>query len=717
MQLTVPSLPTPPLVEQTSTLVHEILAQSSGMADAALTRGMAAIEALGNFPVNIPDIAVPDLSLPSVDLVAPGDAPMDPGALTATLPALPPDPAPTEIGALDLASLPSDALTPPLLVEIPLPDPLAAVAPLPPTLPEVATPVAPDYVLPAVPDFAALNIPNAPTLDLPRFTDVAPLAPDAIAAEFVWAEVAYASDNLATLNGQLLSLVQGNAATALPPEVEEAIWQKGVDAEVMMTYQAADEALSQVAARGFAIPGGQLVRLVQQAIAVGLDKDAELSRSTMADQAKLEQENFQYAFTQAMTLEGQLINLFNQVQQRALDAASFRVQAAIDLFNARVALFQADVQAFGAKAEVFKSRLQAALATLEIYRAELSAAQIIGELNVQLTEQFSARIAGVNVMAEVYASRVQAASLTVAENRNRTERYRGEIEAYAAQSRANAETVKTYVTQIEAQSAKASLFAASVSGYASRVDAYRALTDAKLSEATLQFQALQQFPVEAYRAKLGGYATQVSSEAARLAATAEVFAARVQAYAASEHVVARQAEAQAEVAQTTTRLYASQAQVALQSGLTKLKLSMTRAETAQAALRAAGQLATQLASAAMSARNVTASMSASTGNAASMSVSNSVSNSASNGRSYTASTSTNYSSTTGTSHSGVASVTNAQTFSDNQTRSDTIDQSNASSTSMSTSNDTQLAARNTRAWTGTSRQSYSKQDIYNHKGD
>lgn len=719
LQVIMPDMPAaPPLPEQigtATTLIGEVLAESRGLAAQSAARGLAAIAALGSFDVQIPPLDVPAIDIPTLEVPAPGLAPTDPGDLTLNLPPLPAAPVQGPLGAITVGEAPEDNLVPPLLADIPLPDPLAITVPDAPALYTVGTPVEPGFVLPPVPDFIGLNLPSAPVFDVPAFAEPDPQAPDAPDLQFTWNEVAYRSNELASLNQRLLELVNG-AASGLPAGVEDALWHKACDAEALLTYAAVDAALQDTAARGFAIPGGQLVRVVQQAINEALAKEADASREVMVEAVRLEQQNFQFAFAQAMNLEARLIELFNQVQSRALEAARFRAEAMIDLFNARVNLYRADVQAFANKADLFRVRMQAALARLDLYKAQLEAVHIKGELNVQLAQQYSAQVEAVKSATDVYKARIEAVKLSIATNKNRTELYRAQIDGYAAVvSKGNGALAQGYLAQVQAEQAKAQLFGQRVAAYTARVQAYQVLTDAKLSDVTFQVQQLQQFPMELYRAQIAGYEAQVGAEAARLSALADVFQLRVESYATVERANAQYGTARADAATTTSRLYASQAQIALQDGMNKMKLAQVRAETAQSALRAAGQLTTQLASAAMSARNVSASLTGSTSNSAGVSISNNSSISNSSGVGSSSSTSTNYSATTGVNNSASVSINHAQASSNNQTWQESVDQSVSNSVSRSASNETSRSNRNSRETSAHRSDNYAINNLYQHR--
>lgn len=605
-------------------VVRDVMADAETLAASAQTRALAAIEELGDFAVAIPPVSVPDIPIQTVTAAPLGTIPTAPADLSTAFPPAPVEPALGTLASVAIGDEPVFDIAAPLLAALPLPDPFDALLPAAPELAGATIPAEPDYRLPDVPALLALNLPDAPVLDLPLFDATLGDLPAAPAASFAWSEVDYDTALLTAMNTRLFDCVQGTS-TGLAPEVEAAIWNRGRDRAAILTQRAVDEANRLFAARGFALPTGTLLRVVQQALADGIARDADLNRDILIKQAELEQSNFQFAFNAAVALEGQLIGHFNQVQARALDAAKFQFQALIQIFNAQVSLFQADVQAFGMKASVFKTRLEGALAQLDVYKAQLQGQQLIGQLNEQAARIYEAQLSGVKVAAEIFRERVSAAKLRIDADAAQVEIYRAQLQGYDSLVKAKAAEYDGYASQVKAELTKVQMFGEQVAAFKSRTDAFAALVQARLGVADLDFKQTQQFPVELHKSRVAAYQVAVQAEAERLRAVANVFDTQVRAFAASEQAKAANTGAQVEAVKATTGVYVSQAQLALQAGESNVRLAMSAAETAQASLRAAGQLSGQLAAAAMSARNVSASISTSASNAVSASVSRSTS--------------------------------------------------------------------------------------------
>lgn len=625
------SAPTPaPWVDgPADTIVPALLDSAEALSQSAVADALNAIEALGNFAPAAITVVAPSINVSPPSLRSPATEPSEPAGLTSTFPAAPVEPTLEDIPGLSLGEAPVFDVTVPDLIDVALPDPFDALVPSPPTLDDPDSPVEPEFALPDVPSLLSLSLPDTPTIDIPLFEEVledAPLSPD---ASFAWSEVEYQTAMLSQVNSRLIDFVSG-ASTGLAPEVEAAIWQRGRDREALLTQRAIDEATKVFASRGFTIPAGTLLRLVQQALQDSIARDAALSREVMMKQAELEQSNFQFSFNLAVQLETALIGHFNTVQSRAFEAQKFTLQSVIQLFNARVQLFQADVQAFGMKAEVFKTRLTAALAQLEAYKAQLEAQRAVAEINKSQVAVYSAQVDGVKALADVYRTRVEAVKTRIDADRNRVEIHRAQLQGYDSLVKAKASEYEGYATRIKAEATKVEMYGQQVAAHKSKADAFGTLVNAKLAEQNFYFKQLQEFPLELYKGRISAYQSAISAEAERLRAVTGVYETRVRSYAASEQAKSAYGNLQVENYRAGVQLYTSNAQVTLAAAEANLKAATTNAETAQASLRAAAQVSGQVAAAALSARHVSASLSSNVSNSSQNSASNSANNSASN---------------------------------------------------------------------------------------
>mgnify|MGYP000850418147 FL=1 len=593
-----------------SALVAEALDDAGAFAEEAQDRALKVLEQLGSFSVQIPVVTAPIIPIPEANLPVLGDAPQEPTDLLASFPAAPEVPSLGSVSSISLPQVPEFNEVAPIISNIAAPAALNASLPAEPSLSNLILPDSPSYTLPSVPTLAGLNLPVPPSIDIPFFSETVGELPLAPSVEFAWNDVTYSSTLLDQSRAKLLDVISGEVQ-ALSPEAEEAIWNRARDREARLTQGSIEAAMSSFAARGFQLPSGTLVRIVQEALQEQLQKESSLSRDIMIKQAEMQVENFRFTLTAAIQLEGKLIDSFNLAQARSLDAAKFTFQSYIELFNAKVSLFQADVQAFQAKAEIFKTQLQAELARLEIYKSEIEGQKLVAQLNESQVRTYVAQLDAIKTVADIYRAQVDAAKAVIEADGVKVEMFRSQIAGYESLVKAKSAEFEGYATRVRAEATKIDMYTAKTQAFKSRAEAFDSLVKATLGASELDFKQKQEFPLEVYKQKTSGYLAAIQAESSRINALADVYKTRVDAFAATEGAKSELAKAQTEVLKSVTDASVAQAELSLKAIDQNIRMAIAAHETAQQSLRAAGQLAGQLAAAALSARNISASLSSS----------------------------------------------------------------------------------------------------------
>lgn len=596
--------------DKKSAVVAEALDDAGAFAEEAQDRALQVIEQLGSFHVEIPTITAPIIPIPEASLPVVGDPPTEPADIEASFPSAPEVPSLGRVSSISLPSVPEFNEVAPIIANVPVPASLNASLPAEPALSNLVLPDSPAYTLPQVPTLQGLNLPAVPSIDIPFFSESVGDLPLAPSVEFAWNDVTYASTLLDSSRAKLLDVIVGQSQ-ALSPEAEEAIWNRARDRETRITQGVIEDAAASFAARGFQLPSGTLVRIVQTALQEQMMKESSISRDIMIRQSEMQVENFRFTLTAAIQLEGKLIDSFNLAQARSLDAAKFTFQSYIDLFNAKVSLFQADVQAFQAKAEVFRTQLQAELARLEIYKSELEGQKLVAQLNESQVRTYVAQLDAIKVVADIYRSQVDAAKAVIEADGVKVELFRSQIAGYESLVKAKTAEFEGYATRVRAESTKVDMYVAKTQAFKSRAEAFDSLVKATLGSSELEFKQNQEFPLEVYKQKTQGYLAAIQAESSRINALADVYKTRVDAYAATESAKSDIARSQTEILKSVTDASVAQAELSLKAIDQNIRMAIAAHETAQQSLRAAGQLSGQLAAAALSARNVSASLSSS----------------------------------------------------------------------------------------------------------
>jgi hypothetical protein len=237
------------------------------------------------------------------------------------------------------------------------------------------------------------------------------------------------------------------------------MWQRKRDRTARLTERAVAEAARMVAGRGFSMPQGTLVRLIQQAIAEGLNKDAEDSRTVMIKQATSMQQNMRFAFHGRHAGGHADLALQSGAGPRA-GGGQVRLPVGDRHLQRPRAAVHADVQAFGMKAQVFKVRLEAALAQLEIFKARIEGQRLVGEVNKLLVDTYIAQLTGVKTIAEVYRTRVDAVKSRIEADMAQVEIFRARIRRYDSQVKAKSSEYEGFATELKAEMMKVELFSA-----------------------------------------------------------------------------------------------------------------------------------------------------------------------------------------------------------------------------------------------------------------
>jgi hypothetical protein len=367
-----------------------------------------------------------------------------------------------------------------------------------------------DFTLPPVPDLHAITVPTPDEISLPEWDEVAPEAyiPDP-GGEFVWFEPGYFSAMLDEVKSRLSTMLAGG--TGIPDAIWNMIWDRARAALYEQRDAAIEEATERWAARGFSVPGGALNKQIERAIRAFNNASAEQLRETAIKQAEMEVQNLQFAVQQGIALESQLMDLYNQQIGRILDAAKTKFQIAIDLYQARVQRYNIEAQVYSAKAQVHKTLIEAELSKLEEYKARLEGEKLIGELNMQDVQIYTAQVDAVGKEVEVFKAQLDGVKAQVDVDKTRVEAYAAGVQAYGEMVKAKAIEYEAYNAEIKGEQVKAEIYKALADAYGSEVDAYGKKVQAEVMAAEIDIKD-QQLAIDLYKTSLARFEAELKYE-------------------------------------------------------------------------------------------------------------------------------------------------------------------------------------------------------------
>lgn len=596
-------------VDAVEQVVTTRIADASATAELLQTQALETIGHLQtiNFAYNAGPLPEPpeiNLSV-NVDLDLPLISPTSFGALTSNLPDRPEL---DVVGDLDVPEIPDFV---PSITTFTIPRSPAWSAPSaepePPDLDAITLPTDPTTTLPEVPTLEELNIPEFGGLTLPTFDETEPsFEGSALPGILQWAEPTYESEILDEVLAKIRLLWAGGSG--IPAEVERAMVERAMSREDTIASREIDSVAEEFSLRGFTMPSGMQAARVDELRQTLALKKLSLNRDLTIEFAKWQIENVRFGVEQGLAAENVLINIFQNMANRMLDAAKFQVDAQIKVYDAQVGLYNARVNAYQIRAQVFDILVRAELTNIEVYKAEIEAAIARGQLNEQRVKIYTAQIQAVQTAVEIFKTQMQGAEIESNINRNRIESYRAQVEAYAARIGAEKVRFDAYASQIAGEAAKASIVESQSRAYASLVQGKVSIADLNVKRLDLIIQRNAQL-VSTYAADLDAEKLRITSQLGTIQAASQAYIADTQRYSAMASAETGKAQVEVAAKEAELRSNISFYQARVQAYIGTMEQLIRQAAMTVDAVKAAGQLTSTLAAGAMAGVHVGASLS------------------------------------------------------------------------------------------------------------
>jgi len=429
------------------------------------------------------------------------------------------------------------------------PVPFTKNAPVATALLDRSLPEKPTYVLPDAPTMQTLVLPPAPELLSITFTGVLPaelIAPPEV--EFNFSEVEYESVLTTDLKNRLRDMVLNSRQTGLTPAIEQQLWDQSRERTRSAARGTIDQINRQFARSGWLLPQGDQIERIFQAQEILAEADITESRSIATAQAELEQKNMQFAITQGLALEGQLMTLHNQMTQRAFDAQKFLLESAIAMYQAHIAMFNAGVALYTAQAQVYRDRIQAELAKIEVYKAELEGQKLLGDINTQGVANYTARIQAVVAIFGLYKDELEAVKILLQGDELKLKQFEAGVRVYSEELRAKSLEYEGYKTEIAGEDLKIKALAGLADVFGKRVQAFTGVTDSKLKKMEADIKINYEVPLQVMNTNVAVYKAEVEAQAAVLQARSEKYKSEVTMFAATSQADVSRFKAQVDQA-------------------------------------------------------------------------------------------------------------------------------------------------------------------------
>lgn len=627
-------------VENVYSFVTDRISDARDTSQSLIEVATGTIGALGDvnldFDVGNPPV-LPVLD-PSVDLSInlPEITPTSFGEITSNLPTAPSLDTLPDVDALNIPEFT------PSITGLSIPEPPTDSAPVDapdrPALGTVTLPTAPTVTLPNIPDMESITVPDFAGLTLPNFeADLPEFEATAVNAVLQWSEPQYQPEIIDEVITQIRRLWDGGSG--LPPLVEQAIVERAMDREDLISEREIAAVAEEFSKRGFTMPTGMQAKRVDQMREDLAVKKLGLQRELTIEFAKWQIENVRFAIEQGIAAENVFVNIFTNAAARAFEAAKYHVEAQLSMYNAQVALFNSRMQAYQIRAQVFDTLVKSELAKIEVFKAEVEAELAKGQVNEQRVKTYTATVQALQSRIEIFRAQMEGAKVESDIIRNDIEVYKADVQAYAERVRADKTKYEAYEARVRGEVAKGGIIDAEARAYAALVSGKASAADIDVKRADLVIQKNRSL-IQGYIASLDAEKIRVQSQSAVIQAGAQAYSADTQRYVAQAQAETAKANVEVAIKETEMRTNLAYYEAQVQAYITKMEQMMRKAAITLDSLKAAGSLTSTLAAGAMAGVHVGANVSGSGGVAASGQISSSTSSSSQNSTS--CSTSYNY---------------------------------------------------------------------------
>lgn len=424
-------------------------------------------------------------------------------------------------------------------------------APTAPGITYPSFPTDPTVTLPAAPDLLSIQTYQFGGVNIPSLVDQTPVLN--IVDPQVWSYTAGQGFTSALLT-KVIQVISDrlDGGTGLPPAVEQAIWDRGREREAKTLADGLAE-VDRMASLGYQLPPGPWLDARIKLQTEFAAQSYGFSREVMIKQAELEQANIKNALDEAVTIEGKLIDQYNQIEQRVLEGVKYATQAGIETYNAKVEAYKAYVQAYQVKIAIYEAQIKGEMSKVEVYKAEVEAERAKAEINTALVQAYKVKTDAALSAIELFKAQLAATQTKAEIEKLKIEIYGEQIKAFGSKINAYTAQVEGYKASIQGEATKQQAFATAVEAYSAQVSAQAKVIEAKISE--------YKGKIEAKNLEYEGYKAVVSAEAERIkglsqynSATADMYRSIVTGQASYNDSLTKQWQVALEQAQRTAEI-------------------------------------------------------------------------------------------------------------------------------------------------------------------
>lgn len=598
---TTDALPAVDYAGQAAALVNGTMTEMKTYANAAVERSNQIIDALLGLEFLLPLSSVPHPSEINTHVNLTGDLPV-------------PEPSIDELvqqelalfealqvpyGTIDVAGVTTiPAFQPSVRPNFSLREPAFndELPPVSPTIPSIVFPLEPVFQTPATPQLSGSQFTPAviPNFDIPLPVFAGGALPSG-RINFNPGDYEYVYVYLRDIEAQIKEWFE-NGGLGIPPNIEQAIYDRAVDRAQQEVSRAEQKAYEQFGGRGFRLPTGLLQESVRAFYEEARKSVNDVNRTIIIEAQKQEVDHIHWVTENMQKLEEFYFNVHNEMVKRAFELAKLESELQITAYNSIVALFQAQVGIYNAQVEAYNTRVQAALAVLEENKLRV-------EFDKNLVNLYESQWRGVLASVDVYKAQVQAKQVEVDIVGSLVNNYKIQVDAYSAKVGANKQKVELYTSQVQAEGVKAGILESEAKVYSAEVSAINTQNEIQIKNSEVKV-AINDNAIRQYTAEVEAKRSALQSNLGVIQAQVAAYQAKIAGYAAGQQTITSKNELAIRNADLEARTNIAYFEARMKEFEALMARFKENAAVVIESLKTAGVIASSLASGALSAINV-----------------------------------------------------------------------------------------------------------------
>jgi hypothetical protein len=448
----------------------------------------------------------------------------------------------------DGSNIPTDAPTPdyPAFSPASLTPPVIAIDDFTETAPELEFGDEPlELPIDDVP-LPLLYTPTLPTAppdsDLGEFDPEKPSFTEQQVQDVFFADLTAASNQvIALMEGQintgtrdalnLMTSAANGSGTGLPPELEQALFDRARERVTEVTTEAVETAESYWASKGFDLPGTTVLATIQEARIQGQVEKGRINRELSIQFHQQEIENLRFAVQQGLQYEIQLMQLYAEAYNIGRQVAEGHAAVLRTVAEIAARMHEINLAIYTAEIQIFQAQIELELQKVQKYRLQIEAERAKADTNDALVRQYEAQVRAELSKVEIYRGRIDAYTARISAETAKIDGFRAKVDAYSAGISGEVAKTEVFGAQVRNETARVQAQQALVDGYRARVQAYEAEVNAQATR-TRSINEVVEAQARIFATEMDGYVAALNAETRRVEAAVSAFRGQVDAYQA-----------------------------------------------------------------------------------------------------------------------------------------------------------------------------------------